>query len=93
MILSNKIHAVCTYHRGSAHSERNAIPSLFFCCAASSNVGVEIGHDLCLMFPACLMVQLFPRVHTCLGLQSRILPDIDSLGSVPFQLAQNESRR
>jgi len=26
------------------------------------------------------MANLFLRVHTCLGLQSRILPDMDSLG-------------
>lgn len=93
IMLPNKIHAVCTYHRSSADSERNA--SQLFCCAATFDVGVEIGHDCCLMFPASLMVHLFPRVHTCLGLQSRTLPGRDSVGSVPLllQLAQKERRR
>lgn len=86
MMLSNKIQAVYIHYRSCAHSERNALFCLFFCCDAAPNVGVETGHDMCFMFPACLMVQLFPRVHSCLRLQRRILPHIRILGSVPLLL-------
>lgn len=56
--LSNKAHALCTYSRNALHGEINYIPFLLFCCFALSNVGVGIGYNLWLRFPACLLIQL-----------------------------------
>lgn len=56
--LSNKTHALCMYFRDSLHGDINYISFLLFCCFAISNVGVGIGCNLWLMFPACLLIQL-----------------------------------